>query len=109
MWTPISLSELDEWISRGELRLESELLNFWNLIKITPQKWQEKEYGNEGGGFWAVAIFGSTVIYYNDIEDGFNMSPYETYGQINEYTCEQAELDWLIIAIYRKIRNPDDL
>ena len=109
MWTPISLSDLEEWISRGELRLESELLNFWNLIKIPPQKWQEKEYGNEGGGFWVVAIFGSTVIYYNDIEEGFNTSPYETYGQINEYACEQAELDWLLKALYRKIRNVNNI
>lgn len=42
MWTPISLNELEEWILRGELELEEELFNFWNLIKIEPKKWQEK-------------------------------------------------------------------
>jgi hypothetical protein len=63
MWAPISLTELEEWISRGESKLEGEPLNFWNLIKIAPQKWQEKEYGDEGGGFWVVAVFGNTVVF----------------------------------------------
>ena len=87
MWTPISLPELEEWISHGESKLKGELLNFWALIKIQPQKWQESEYGNEGGGFWVVAIFGNTVIYFNDIEEGFNLLSYSTYGQISEYCC----------------------
>ena len=86
-WTPMLLTELEEWILRGELKLSGELLNFWNLIKIPPQKWQEDEYGYEGGGFWVVAIFGNSVIYYNDIEEGFNVSPYINYGHISEYRC----------------------
>jgi len=104
MWTPIKLSELEEWILHGELKLEGEFLNFWNLIQIAPQKWQEKEYGGEGGGFWVVAIFGTKVIYYNDIEDGFNISEYEAYGQIKEYSCNQSELDWVIIELYQRLK-----
>lgn len=107
MWIPIKLNELEECILRGELKLEGEFLNFWNLIKIAPQKWQEKEYGAEGGGFWVVAIFETKVIYYNDIEDGFNISEYETYGLIKEYSCNQSELDWTVIGLYEliKIKN----
>ncbi|NII82745.1 MULTISPECIES: hypothetical protein [unclassified Pedobacter] len=89
-WTPISLTKLKECILRVELKLDGELLNFWNLIKIASQKWQEKEYRNEGGGFWVVAVFENTVIFYNDIEDGFNISPYTVYEQISEYACEQT-------------------
>lgn len=105
MWTPISLKELKECISRGELKLDGALLNFWNLIKIIPQKWQETGYGVEGGGFWVVAVIGNTVIFYNDIEDGFNISPYVVYGQISEYACELAELDWVVTALYREIKG----
>lgn len=105
MWTPISLTELEEWISRGESKLEGESLNFWNLIKIPPQKWRETEYGNEGGGFWVVAIFGNAVVYYNDIEEGFNLSSYNTYGHISEYWCEQSELDWIVKLLYRRIKE----
>lgn len=89
---------------RGELELEVELLNFWNLIKIKPQKWQEEEHGGEGGGFWVVAIFGTEVIYYHDIEEGFNISEYEAYEQIKHYWCNQSELDWVIIELYQRIK-----
>lgn len=105
MWTPISLAELEEWISRGESKLEGEPLNFWNLIKIAPHKWQETEYGDEGGGFWVVAIFGNRVIFYNDIEDGFNISPYPIYGQISEYACEEDELDWIVERLYNSLKQ----
>lgn len=73
MWTPISLKQLEIYILQGELDLSEEELNFWNLIKIQPEKWSEKDYGAEGGGFWVVAIMGKEVIYYNDIEEGFNI------------------------------------
>ena len=90
----------------GRIELKGEPLNFWNMIKIPPQKWQEVEYGDEGGGFWVVAIFGNEVIFFNDIEDGFNISPYSIYGQISEYACEQAELNWIIERLYNSlIRN----
>jgi len=105
MWTPISLTELKEWISKGESKLEGEPLNFWNLIKIAPQKWQEKEYGDEGGGFWVVAVFGNAVVFYNDIEDGFNISPYTAYGQISKYACEQSELDWIVERLYNSLKQ----
>jgi len=105
MWVPISLSELEKYMSCGELELNDELLNFWNLIKIAPQKWQEKEYGTSGGGFWVVAIFGTEVIYYNDIEEGFNISKYESYGQIKEYWCNQSELNWIIIELYERMKS----
>lgn len=105
MWTPITLNELEEEIFRGELELQGEILNFWNLIKIEPRKWQEKEFGEEGGGFWVVAIFGNEIIYYNDIEDGFNVSPYDTYGDIKEYLCNQSELNWIVLGLYERITS----
>jgi len=90
---------------RGESKLDGEPLNFWKLIKIPPQKWQEMEYGSEGGGFWVVAIFGNAVVYYNDIEEGFNLSPYDTYGHISEYGCEQSELDWIVLLLCKQIKG----
>ena len=53
-WKPILLSELYDQIQKTEADLNGELWNFWQLIKIDPKKWTEKDYGNEGGGFWVV-------------------------------------------------------
>jgi hypothetical protein len=99
-WQPLPQYELFDLIYDGEIHMTSEVLHFWNLIKIRPIKWQEPENGDEGGGFWVVAICGEKVIWYNDIEEGFNISPYHTYGVIDGYTCEQDELQGSVQKLY---------
>ena len=68
----------------------------WETIRIKPQKWSSHPYGDLGGGFWAVALLGETVVWFNDIEDGFNRSHYETFGVIGAYWCNQDELEWTL-------------
>jgi len=103
-WTPITLTDLYDHINKTEEELNGELLNFWNLIKIEPQKWSEEEYGNEGGGFWVVAICGVRTIWYNDIEDGFNISTYTTFGKLDEYYCNQDELRFSVLRLFDLIK-----
>ena len=83
-WTPILLNELNIEIQKTEKDLKGDIMEFWKSIKIEPEKWTEEEFGDEGGGFWAVAIFDNKVIWYNDIEDGFNISEFKKVGEINE-------------------------
>lgn len=97
-WTPISFDELYELIIQFENQATGDLQNFWELIKIEPEKWQEAIYGPEGGGFWAVAVCGRRIIWYNDIEDGFNISTYKEYGTFSDYWCNQ---DWLLQSVQR--------
>lgn len=104
-WTPISLEELFLHIQRTESSLKGDLLHFWELIKTYPAKWAEPEHGTEGGGFWVVGICGSTVIWYNDIEEGFNISDYHRYGHIADYYCNQDELSLAIQRLYNLIRT----
>ena len=66
-WTPISLSELQNLIYTGVSKMTFKQLKIWNEISVIPEKWKEKEYGNDGGGFWIVAIDIDEVIWYNDI------------------------------------------
>lgn len=68
----------------------------WKSIRITPEKWPQHPWGDLGGGFWVVGIFGRTVIWYNDIEDGFNLSGYRPGNIIHEYICMQDELQWTL-------------
>jgi hypothetical protein len=103
-WEPISLSDLYDKIYGSEPVLNGELWHFWQLIKIEPAKWKEKKYGNEGGGFWVVAICGRRVIWYNDIEDGFNISGYKTYGEIEEYYTNQDELSWAVTRLFDLVK-----
>lgn len=103
-WKPISLSELYDQIQKTETDLNGELCNFWQLIKTEPIKWIEKDYGDVGGGFWVVAICGTKVIWYNDIEYGFNISDYNIYGQIEGYYCNQDELSWVVTRLFDLVK-----
>lgn len=72
---------------------------------MPPQKWSESSYGTAGGGFWVVGIVGRTVIWYNDIEDGFNYSAYSNFGTIDEYWCNQDELEQTLKNISYRIET----
>lgn len=92
-WEPISNEALCAIIGAAQKRMTSQQSWLWQCIRVPPQKWHEASFGAEGGGFWAVGIIGTMVIWYNDIEDGFNQSPYRDFGTIGEYLCHQDGLE----------------
>jgi hypothetical protein len=103
MWTPISLDELNHEISDSEAEMNADHLGLWQQIRINPEKWQLSPWGDLGGGFWVVGILGRKVIWYNDIEDGFDISHYDSYGIIGEYLCNQLELHHAIYRLWKAI------
>jgi hypothetical protein len=92
-WTPITEAALRSRIMQGEARMSAPQLRLWKLIKIDPTKWQQEPYGRNGEGFWVVGLIGRSVLWYNDIEDGFNRSTWSTFGVIDDYWCNQDELE----------------
>ncbi|MFL9833227.1 hypothetical protein [Chryseobacterium terrae] len=99
IWEPITSEELSLEILKGEKEMNPENFQFWNEIKFKPTKWTEHEFGDEGGGFWAVAKYKSFVLYYNDIEEGFNISKFEKEGKILNYGAEQDELQFAVMKL----------
>jgi hypothetical protein len=103
-WEPLSLEGLYDKILAAEEQMHGELWRFWQLIQIFPEKWQQAPYGDEGGGFWVVAVLGKQILWYNDIEEGFNLSSYERYGTFNDYWCNHDELQWPVQALLTEIK-----
>ena len=83
-WTPISAAAPKARISQGYQRMNPKQQRLWQAIRIEPEKWQQHPYGDQGGGFWVVGLIGRAVLWYNDIEEGFNRSSFSTYGLIEE-------------------------
>ncbi len=81
----------------------------WEAIRIEPERWQQHPYGDPGEGFWAVAIVGKTVLWYNDIEEGFNRSRYDRYGTIEDYWCNQDELEIAMRYLVSALESGTDL
>lgn len=99
-WKPLSEDRLGAMIEEAELDMGRGCKRFWDYIKITPRKWRLSPWGDEGGGFWVVAVIGGICLYYNDIEDGFNRSPYKLFGHIDEYQCAQPDLLSAVCNLY---------
>lgn len=103
MWQPISLTELEAVIREDLASAPSPELRLWEQIRIVPEKWRQQPWGDRGGGFWAVAVIGKRVVWYNDIEHGFDISSYSVYGYIVGYLCSQLELHHVTRRIYEDI------
>ena len=104
-WRPTTEAEIRDELNCSWERMSLPQRKLWEVIKIEPEKWSQDPWGNEGGGFWVVAIFGKTVIWFNDIEEGFNRSSYATYGTISDYWCNQDELESTLQHILDEIKE----
>ena len=107
-WEPISEAGLWDEIISAEGRMSLQVLRLWEAIKIRPEKWAEQTYGTAGRGFWVVAIIGNRVIWFNDIEEGFNCSSYTTAGTLAEYFCNQDQLEIAVQNILTIIKTGKD-
>jgi hypothetical protein len=95
-WSAITEHELLGLINEAYKRMNPKQRMFWEQIAIDPEKWTQHPYGDEGGGFWVVAVMGRKIIWYNDIEEGWNSSAYSKYGAFSDYCCNQDELEWVV-------------
>jgi hypothetical protein len=102
MWEAISEEALLSLIAAAEAAMDAPVLAFWERVRVRPVKWALPPWGDEGGGFWVVAVLGQTCVWYNDIEDGFNISRFEAFGRIADYWCNQAELQHCIAGFFER-------
>ncbi len=109
MWTPLSRAELDALIVGDLAACSGRQLAIYAATAIPPVKWRQSPWGDEGGGFWAVAVLGSKVLWYNDIEEGFNVSRFEEYGRIPDdgYWCNDDPLMWALTNLAAEPPGPD--
>jgi len=99
MWQPYQQSEIQEMIDVGCQKLKPEERKFWEQVKVNPQQWQLSPWGDQGGGFWVVAIYSNKVLWFNDIEEGWNVSTYQEQGVIQEYWCDQAAFEHTLMDL----------
>jgi hypothetical protein len=91
-WQAMAEVELLDRIAEAETSMTDREKLLWQAIRVRPCKWKQSPQGDFGGGFWVVGILGELVVWFNDIEDGFNWSGYVCHGEIGSYRCNQDEL-----------------
>lgn len=108
-WEPITEKALLIRIDQGRAAMTEASRRLWDAVRIQPEKWEQHPYGDSGGGFWVVGLIGRTAIWFNDIEEGFNRSVYSTYGVIEDYWCNQDELNVTVDYLANALSGGKDL
>ena len=108
-WQPIAEMALLKRIAQREARMTAAQARLWQAVRVQPQKWRQDPYGFEGNGFWVVGLIGKTVIWYNDREEGFNRSRYASHGTIEDYWCNQDELEVTVTYLLAALEKGPDL
>lgn len=97
-------TELWDLINEGWSRMTFRQRFLWEVIKISPEEWELAEYGP----YWVVGIIGSTVLYYNHGERGFNLSPWNMHGAILTFGSLQYDLAEAVQRVQRMIDTGED-
>ncbi len=61
-WEPIEEDKIWDLINKSFKKMSLPQRNLWESIRIDPEKWEQHPYGDEGNGFWVVAIYGKNII-----------------------------------------------
>ncbi len=89
--TPIARIELDRLVAQELTRFDDEMRAVWERVRTEPVRWRCSSR-DDSAAFWVIAESGERVIWLNEIEDGFDVSPFDTRGVIAEYRCDQLTL-----------------
>lgn len=89
-WTALSQKELMMELFVGEQHLDTAQAKLWEKVKIRPEVWTCVDVIE--ANFWVVGRTEKWIIWYNDIEEGFNLSSYIKAGEILHYKAFRHEL-----------------
>ncbi len=88
---PATVDEVNEIVARDLKDCDTEQLATFEKYRVDLFSAPIVRYGQKENVI-VVARNGDQVIYYEDVEDGFNVSPMRSDGQILEHWCNQDEL-----------------
>lgn len=88
---PATIEEVSEIVARDLKNCDTEQLAAFDKYRVEPFSAPIVRYG-QTETVVVVARNGDQVIYYEDVEDGFNVSPISIHGQVLEHWCNQDEL-----------------
>ena len=100
-WSPLTRDELRAIVARDLSNCSAEQRAYFEAVAIEPEKWMQSPWGDESGGFWAVAVDHDRVLWLNDYEEGFNVSRFTQRGTIPEdqYWCNQDPLHLALLEL----------
>jgi len=94
---PATIAEVNEIVAKDLKACDAEQLAAFDKYRIEPFSAPIVRYGRTESVV-VVARKGDQVIYWEDVEEGFNLSPISPDGQVLEHWCNQDELRFALNA-----------
>lgn len=88
---PISQSELETLLVKALEHCTQVQREAFAIHRTPPYKVPIRRFGTIEEVF-VVAVFGSDVLYYEDVEEGFELARLDAEGMLPEHKCNQFEL-----------------
>jgi hypothetical protein len=96
-WHPATVNEVKEIIRNDLAECDEEQMLTYKKYAVEPYVAPILRYGQMENAV-VVARRGDEVIYWEDVEEGFNLSPVSPDGRILEHWCNQDELCFALNA-----------
>jgi len=96
-WQPATVREVKDIVERDLRTCDAEQAATFKKYAVEPYLAPIIRYGKPESVV-VVARKEDEVIYWEDVEDGFNVSPVDSNGRILEHWCNQDELAFAVNA-----------
>jgi len=96
-WQPATVDEVQNIVNRDLAECDAEQTATFEKYAVGPYLASIVRHGRKETVV-VVARKGNEVIYWEDVEDGFNISPIDAEGQLLEHWCNQDELAFALNA-----------
>lgn len=103
-WEPITADELRSLINEQLRECDERRRAIFERYQLSLRAAPLRRYGKLESAF-IVAQRGDEVMYYEDVEDGFNFSPLTPTGEIAEHWCNQDPLKYALVR-WQRLDDP---
>jgi hypothetical protein len=94
-WRPITDEELRDLLEVQLAACAPERRELFERHRVIPYRAPLVRYGKRELVF-VVAVKDGEALYYEDVEDGFNLSPLSESGEILQHWCNQDDLQYAL-------------
>lgn len=95
MWQPVSLAELQELVSKELQRCTQNQKEAFTLFRVPFYQVPVHRFGKRES-VWVVAKLPSALLYYEDVEEGFELGILDEDGALQDHGCHQYELSHVL-------------
>jgi hypothetical protein len=96
-WQPTTIAEVNEIVAMDLKACDADQLAAFDKYRVEPFSAPIVRYGQPESVI-VVARNGDQVIYWEDVEDGFNVSPISPDGRVLEHWCNDDQLRFALNA-----------